>query len=174
MFSGGVVPAYAPCLKDLNAEATDKARDISAIVPTDKFKVLLPASFCPKDVPSQECPEKASGEAEDDSDSDDASFLDNSEDGEADEEHIFDLLTLPRSTVIARGSYATAKVHQVCENDDGSSELIPVLCKKRLKRSPKSRIETAELLRFGKYEPCVACQKIWPDHINTFFDCAKA
>ena len=74
---------------------------MSAIVPTDKIKVFLPASFFPKDIPSQECLDKASGDAGDDSDSDDASFLDDSEDGEANEEHIFDLLTLARSTVLA-------------------------------------------------------------------------
>ena len=92
-----------------NAEAPDKARDVSVVIPTEKFKVVLPASFCPKDIPKNR--PDLSLEQDDDPVSDEASFLDDSEAGEADEEHIFNLLTLARSTVLACGSFATSKVH---------------------------------------------------------------
>ena len=102
---------------------------------------MLPASFCPKDVPSPGTQDHASDVAGDDSASDSASFLDDSEDGEANEEHMFNLLTLARSTVLACGRFANATVNQVREDDDGSTELIPLVCKQNASNEdPKHRL----------------------------------
>ena len=145
---------------------------MSVVTPTEKGKVVLPASFGPKDIPKTR--PDLPVEQDDDPVSDEATFLDDSEAGEADEEHIFDLLTVARSTALAFGSFATSKVHLLCAADNGSSDTISVECKTRLKRSPKAQIETAELFVFGKHVPCIACQRLWLDHINTFFHCASS
>ena len=46
-FAWGNIPAYVPNLSDFNAENTEQARDISVVIPTEQFNVVLPASFCP-------------------------------------------------------------------------------------------------------------------------------
>ena len=89
--------------------------------------------------------------------SDDDSYLDDSVAGEADEAHIFGLLIVARSTVLDCGSVPASKVHLLGSDDDGSSATVSILCKTRLKRSPKMQIETAELFIFGKHVPCLSC-----------------
>ena len=133
---------------------------------------MVPASFCPRSNPKAK-PDLPL-EEDDIPASDEKSYLDDSNAGAADEARIFDLLTVARSTVLACGSVATSKVHRLCADDSGSSDTISVECKTRLKRSPKVQIETAELFAFGKHVPCIACQKLWPDHIITFIECAIA
>ena len=170
--SWGDIPAYVPNLSEFNAEATEQARDISVVIPTEQFIVVFPASFCPRSTPKSKPdppPEERSTPV-----SDDESYLDGSVAGKAYEAHIFDLLTLARSTVLACGSMATSKVHLLGSDDIGSSDTVSIHCKTRLKRSPNMQIETAELFVFGKHVPCLSCHKIWPDHINTFFQCATA
>ena len=142
-FPWGDVPAYVPNMSDFYAEATEQARDISVVIPTERFKVVLPASFCPRSTPKSK--PDLPFEEDDTPVSDEGSYLDDSDAVAADEAHIFDLLTVARSTVLACGSVAISKVHLFCADDMGSSDTISVECKTRLKRSPKVQIETAEL-----------------------------
>ena len=157
-FAWGDIPAYAPSLSDFKAEATEQARDISVVIPTEQFNVVLPASFCPRSTPK--CKPDPPPEERSTPVSDDESYLDDSVAGGADEAHIFDLFTVARSTVLACGSMATSKVHLLGSDDNGSSDTVSIQCKTRLKRNPKVQIETAELFIFGKHVPCLSCQKI--------------
>ena len=170
-FSWGGVPAHIPCLKQLNAEAGEKARDISAVILADKFKVLSFASFCPKEVPKPSPKDPVPDVVEDEASSSDASYLDDFEDGEGNGEHIVDLLTLARCTVLTCGSFADAKVHQVRVGDGGVSDLIPSV-KNASNEDPKHRLKQ-QSCSASEHKPCTACQKSWPDYINTFFDCGR-